>query len=93
MIDSTEKALETLLIDTPSKDPTTWKGAVMECANLYYVEIEVQIHDSREVQCNISQVLGNYPELLEALNQVQPAIFEEIRRICLERAVSPGQSP
>lgn len=34
VVESNEVALETLLIDTPSKDPTAWKVALMECANL-----------------------------------------------------------
>lgn len=60
--------------------------ALTECANLYYVggyeqsEIEVEIFNSREAHCNISQVLGDDPEVLEALRQVGPAIIEEVRR-------------
>lgn len=89
MVESHEAAaLESLLIDTPSKDPTAWKVTLMECANLYYVggygpsDIEVEILNSREVHCNISQVLEDNPEVLEALHQIRPAIIEEVRRLC-----------
>lgn len=88
VVESTEKELETLLIDTHSKDSSNWKAAAVECANLYYVggygpsEIEVEIHTSREVHCNISQVLGDDSEVLEALRQVGPAMMEEVRHFC-----------
>lgn len=80
--------MESLLIDTPSKDPSAWKVALTEIAKLYYVggygrgEIEIEMHNSTEIQCNISQVLGDDPEVLEALRQVGPAIIEEVRRFC-----------
>lgn len=60
----------------------------MECANLYYAggygpsEIEVEIFYSREVHYNISQVLGDDPEVLEALRQVGQVIIDEVRRFC-----------
>lgn len=89
VLESNKAAVETLLINTPCKDPTAWKVALIECANLDYVggyrpkEIDVEILNTREFHCNISQVLEDNPEVLEVLHQIRLAIFEEVRRLCL----------
>lgn len=77
-----DQDLNTLVIKSPSKDPTTWKDAAHEILILFQnrgfesERIEVEIFNAQLAYNNVSTAIGNDELMLQELRTIQPSILE-----------------
>ena len=77
-----DQALNTLVITSPDKDPTTWKDAAHEIFILFQnrgfqsERIEVEIFNAQLAYHNVSSAIGGDELMLQELRAIQPSILQ-----------------